>query len=51
MVRLDRTIGFPRLALTGVVGLMVRASRTTTMKEADTPLATLFQCPWGQARR
>jgi len=30
MVRLDRTIGFPKLVLTGVLEPMVRSSRTMT---------------------
>jgi hypothetical protein len=30
MVRLDRTIGCPKLILTGLFGLMVRSSRTMT---------------------
>jgi hypothetical protein len=30
MVRLDRTIGFPKPILTGLFGLMVRSSRTMT---------------------
>jgi hypothetical protein len=32
MVRLDRTIGFSKLVPTGVVRLMIRSSRTMTMK-------------------
>jgi hypothetical protein len=32
MVRLDRTIGVPKIALTGVFVLMVRSSRTMTME-------------------
>jgi hypothetical protein len=31
MVRLDRDIGFPKLVLTGLFGLMVRSSRTMTV--------------------
>jgi hypothetical protein len=31
-VRLDRTISFPKLVLTGLFGLMVRSSRTMTKK-------------------
>jgi hypothetical protein len=30
MVRLDRTISFPKLILNGLLGLMVRSSRTMT---------------------
>jgi hypothetical protein len=32
MVRLARTIGFPKLILTGVFGLMVRSRRTMKKK-------------------
>jgi hypothetical protein len=32
MVRLDRTIGFPKLVLTGLLRQMVRSSRTMTIK-------------------
>jgi hypothetical protein len=32
MVRLDRTIGFPKRVLTGLFGLMVRSSRTMTVE-------------------
>jgi hypothetical protein len=32
MVRLDRTIGVPKIALTGVFVRMVRSSRTMTME-------------------
>jgi hypothetical protein len=31
MVRLDRAIGFPKLILTGLFGLMVRSTRTMTV--------------------
>jgi hypothetical protein len=45
MVRIDRTIGVPKIALTGVFVRMVRSSRTMTMeggREGTTPLAVLF---------
>jgi hypothetical protein len=32
MVRLDRTIGIPMRALTGVIGPMVRSSRAMTIE-------------------
>jgi hypothetical protein len=33
MVRLDRSIGVPKIAVTGVFALMVRSSRTMTGDE------------------
>jgi hypothetical protein len=38
MVRLDRTIGFPKLIVTGTFALMVRSSRTMMVERDDTPL-------------
>jgi hypothetical protein len=43
MLRLDRTIGFPKRVLTGLFGQMARSSRTMTISGGQhTPLDTLF---------
>jgi hypothetical protein len=42
MVRLDRTIGVPKIVLTGVLVLMVRSSRTMTGMEGASLLSVLF---------
>jgi hypothetical protein len=41
-VRLDRTIGGPKIALNGVFVLVVRSSRTMPMEAGTTPLVVLF---------
>jgi hypothetical protein len=51
MLRLDRTIGFPKLVLTGLFGQMARSSRTMTISGGQhTPLAALFQRALGSTR-
>jgi hypothetical protein len=47
MVRLDRTIGFPKPVLTGQFGLMVRSSRTMTIRGGRHAIAQLILAPVG----
>jgi hypothetical protein len=47
MVRLDRTIGFRKLFLTGLIRLMVPSSRTMTIRAGRHAVAALFQRAWG----
>jgi hypothetical protein len=42
MVRPDRSIGVPKIALTGVIVPMVRSSRTMTGMEGARLLSVLF---------